>query len=167
MARVQAPGARLSHDQQFGAFRQGSIAVDLIELHQSVGIALVALGDVPKAVSGAGDVDGHSWLLRCFFGCGKVLKACKITGSADPDLDGGAHVDFDLSAVDGVDPEVFDSGAREQIGSFQSRCVRGSVQCSPQWNLRFDDESPPVFIQSQDPDRDRSFDDDPAVLPTC
>ena len=52
---------------------------------------------------------------------------------------GGAHVDFDLSAVDGVDPEVFDSGAREQIGSFQSRCVCGSVQCSPQWNLRFDD----------------------------
>ena len=107
----------------------------MIDLYQGILIALVLFGNVPEVVAGAGDIDGHSRLLWIFGFGEEVLKTCKLTASADPDFDSSAHIDFDLPAVDGVDPEVFDGGARKDMGSLQRRCRSRRIQCSPQRNF--------------------------------
>ena len=114
------PCTRSAHDQKLGTFRQRSIAINLVELHQSIGVALIMLGDIPKAVACAGNVDGHGRLLGIFAPGSEMLKGDKFTSFTDSYLDDSVHIDLDLPAVDGVDPEVLDSGAREQIGFLQS-----------------------------------------------
>ncbi len=89
----------------------------MVELHQSIGVALIMLGDIPKAVACAGNVDGHGRLLGIFAPGSEMLKGGKFTSFTDPYLDDSVHIDLDLPAVDCVDPEVLDSGARGQSAS--------------------------------------------------
>ena len=112
---------RSAHDQKLCTFRQRSVAINLVELHQSIGVALIMLGDIPKAVACAGNVDGAWQAAAVIFA--PAVKCSRVVNSR-VSLIQTSMIAFTLIsiclAVDGVDPEVLDSGAREQIDFLQS-----------------------------------------------